>query len=367
MSYYKQDKLIIIAPTAPPAVCGVSDYAWQVAVALTGKKYGSVELGVQNWQPAMRNGMISVSPWKTAINEAISKKTPTDILFNYTPRSFSKIALPLKLLWSFKKFLKANKLNRLFVIFHETWSEGPNPKIHHLIMSAFSKWVSYRLGNLASGLLALTEEQGRKLNKVLPLIPVRIGFVGANISPYPFDAGLHTKRKEGIWVVFGLSHTRLWTLKKYSALIQHLIQTGKMKQLRIIGPVDDAYGLRETMYIKESLFERRLIQLGTLKQEEVSCELLSASGGLVGQSADSLKKSGSFAAMAAHAVPVVCDVAEALKEPSGRFLFRPQELFDDFRIFENECVDRSRKLHEWYWTTRSWDAIGKDLLSWMKN
>lgn len=368
-------KLIIIAPTAPPNICGVSDYAYRIALNLEGD-YESICLGVEDLPPgSVPNGVgqeggknvLQVLHWREAIENAVKSGQAYDLLLNYTPTSYAKTGLPIALLTGLKSFQKGSPQNRIFVFFHETWNGTPHLKLHHLIRDKFIKWSSLRISRLSSGISVITEHQKAKIQSILPESRIQINQVGANIYPADRYSGLTSERRKGEWVVFGLSHTRLWALKAHQDLIRHLLASGVMKKIRSIGPSDDTFAKQEAAFINEHFGENILEQLGALSTGQVSYELLTASGSLVGQTADSLRKSGSFAAMAAHGTPVVCSAPRVLADPPGSALFQPEELLADPNIISSdEGAGRIKRLHEWFWSTRSWEAISRDVKAWME-
>jgi hypothetical protein len=355
--------LLIISLTAPPEICGVSDYAFESARALL-DQYDSITIGVDRFPGKITatDQRISVLHWK----EALKTKEPTIAIINYTPRGYQKYALPLGLMNSLTSFKKSNSGNKLFILFHETWDGGTGLKIHHLIMDKFAMYISKKLALLSDGVATITDEQKSKVIALTGFSKVSTLTVGANIFPSDPLAGLTSIRDPGVWVIFGLPHTRLWTLEANLVLIKKLIQEGMLKTIRSIGPSDHSpVALEEKQYAANHFGENILVQLGSIAPGEVTKELLTAYGAFVGQTADSLRKSGSFAAIAAHATPVVCNAPNSLVTPPGLGFFNGAELASNPALFELEKTDRSTKLHRWYWETRSWKAIASDLNHWI--
>jgi hypothetical protein len=360
----KNSKLILVSLTIPPEVCGISDYAYQAAEALY-DKYDSVEVAVDRMPATLPvlSGKVKVGNWRTILKNADG---PTDVMLNYAPRAYSKYALPIKLILELRKFKKLNKDNRLFILFHETWNGSKDLKFHHKVFDAFAKWSSVQFVKLASGVAVITDLQEKEFRSKIEIDEIRTLTVGANIYPAHESAGLESSREKGNWVIFGLPNTRLGVLKTHSNLIKLLIKQGLISAIKTIGPSTGSIAEEELAFANATFGEKVLTQMGALSTDEVSRQLLRADGALVGQTADSLRKSGSFAAFAAHAVPVICEAPATLSSPPGVALFRPEELQNDPQLFEREKEMRSKMLHQWYWSTRSWAAISSDLLSWMK-
>lgn len=361
----KERNLIIIAPKTVSANCGVSDYAYQLAKQLQ-SLYHTVLIGVETMSAIKNSGGVAFSEWGEAINHAITSGCEYDVLINYTPISYGVAGISLKLINFLIKFKKANKSNRVFTLFHETWNGNPNLKIHHLLKDKFSKWTSGKIVKLSNGIAVVTEEQKQKLAVMYDKDKISLLPVGANIFPDESQAGFNSKRNKGVWIIFGLSHTRLWALKAYLDTIKQLVAADVINQIRSIGPKDDQYAKEEAAIANEHL-NGVLIQVGSLSPAELSKELLSAEGAFVSQSADSLKKSGTFAAMVAHALPVVCKAESNSTGLLVSNIFKPAELIANPDIInEEEGYQRRIKLHQWYNSKCSWDAISGHIVNWMK-
>lgn|GEM_PF-1479031 len=196
---------------------------------------------------------------------------------------------------------------------------------------------------------------------------VRKGRIGANILPAHESDGLRSERQQGDWIIFGLAHTRLWTLKTYILFIKTMKSRGLIKRILAIGPINNNYADQELEFANEHLGEDVLFQLGALPADEVSGELLQAEVALVASSPETLKKSGSFAALAAHALPIICDIPSNLSDPPARALFKPAELMNKSDILVSpEYEKRKKQLHHWFWRTRNWKVIELNMTSWMK-
>lgn len=357
--------LLVIAPTAPPNICGVSDYAYLTAQRLAAH-YLSTTIGV-NDVPMLPAGAASlpVRHWRDALTTPSAQ--PTDVLLHLTPTSYAWTGLPLNLVRTLQRFRRMNSQNRVFVFFHELWSNSLELRIHQIARNRLARWSAYQIGKLADGITTLTTGQQDNLHQLLGhQTDVRLGLVGANIEPAEKEIGFQSDRQSGVWALFGLSHTRLWAMQAHQPLLQSLFAQGKLKQITAIGPVDTAFAVEEAAFAASAFGPDKLVQLGTLRPDEVSQQLLHVEAAVIKQDADSLRKSGSFAALAAHAVPVICDVPDKLDSPPGGAIFRPHEVAENpGLLINNEGLNRRRQLHDWFWSTRSWNTIGADIQLWM--
>lgn len=191
--------------------------------------------------------------------------------------------------------------------------------------------------------------------------------VGANILPVDASDGLNSARKEGDWVIFGLAHTRLWTLQAYIIFIKMMQSRGVLKRILAVGPLGNKYAQQELDLANKQLGPDVLVQMGAVLPIELSKILLTSEAALVAQSSENLRKSGTFAALAAHAIPIICDVPINLQEPPGRSLFRPIEMMNKSGLLRTaESNRRRRQLHQWFWKAKSWKTIGINMTNWMK-
>lgn len=358
-------QLIVISPETPPQICGVGDYSYQLAQQfLIVDTYSNVQIAVEKNEDKTIQTQIPVSHWSKALAKAAKSKDKFDVLLNYTPLGFSKFGYSFSFISALKKFKKANPDNRIFVLFHEVW-HGGKLAMHHKIRDEFSKLSSVEICKLATGISVVTNEQKIKVEAYTQGKTILLQPVGANIYPAASINPLETHRNDGVWVVFGLSHTRLWTLQANATLIEELVKNNIVKQIRSIGPKDDGNGAAEAEFAAKHFGDGILQQLGTLPINDISGELLKAQGAFVGQTADSLTKSGTFLSMAAHGVPVVCNVTGVLTNPPSEALFKPDELLKNPQLINIEATKRTKIMLDWYKQTRSWNAIGKSFTTWM--
>lgn len=358
--------LVVIAPTAPPNICGVSDYAYLTAQRLA-SHYQSVTVGVRDYPvlPVAGSDTLTVRPWLEALTAPSA--LPTDVLLHFTPMSYAWTGLPLNLVWALQRFRKQNRQNRVFVFFHELWSNSLELRFHQIARNRLARWSAYQIGKLADGITTLTAGQQQDLHQLLGAqTDVRLGLVGANIEPAEKEIGFLSARQSGVWALFGLAHTRLWAMQAHQSLLQSLFKQDALKQITAIGPVDSAFAQEEAAFAASAFGPDRLVQLGALQPADVSQQLLNVEAAIIKQDADSLRKSGSFAALAAHAVPVICEVPDKLDSPPGGAIFRPHEIVANPTLLVNaEGTFRRRQLHDWFWSTRSWNTISDDIQLWM--
>jgi hypothetical protein len=359
--------LIIISPTAPPEVCGVSDYAYKVGQELI-KQYDNVAIGADRLPiVASHANELPIAHWQLLLEKASASVPGTDVLLNYTPTSFARTGLPIKLLRALRRFTQGNPHNRLFVFFHETWNDSRKLRIHQQVQQRIVRFAMSRIDQLAAGIAVINAEQQRKIESLSLRSNVRLHAVGSNILPIHHEAGLSSERQSGEWIVFGLSHTRLWSIEAHLNFLKEVYNRGLLRHIRTIGPVDTKFARQEKELVEKELGPGVLVQLGALEPAEISRELLRAEAALVGLNANGLKKSGTFAALAAHVVPIICEVDKQLESPPGETLFQPTEVLADPSLFTNaEGTHRRRLLHEWFWSTRSWEAIGQSLHAWLQ-
>lgn len=360
-------KLLIITNSAPPYVCGVSDYSFKVAETLA-SRYKQIVIGLQILPSYPCISQFEIRRWASALESVFEADEGFDVLLNYAPTIYSKAGYPLSLIRALSRLKSSAKADhRLFVQVHETWHGGRLP-FKHAVRDCVCRRALQKICSLANGVCAMTEVQKNKIELHFGLENLPLIHVGSNVLPAQSDLGLHGIRDLRSWVVFGLAHTRLWSFEANLSVLKELYNDGKIRRLTAIGPVGNLYADREAKLALENFGPGFLHQCGVLPGEQVSQMLLNAGAAIVGQNVDSLKKSGSFAALAAHGLPIICDVPATLLDPPGAAIIRPSELLDNPSLLEGEDAQaRRRFLHTWFWSTRSWEAIGDQIWEWMES
>jgi hypothetical protein len=365
MDKSSKKNLLIIAPTAPPEVCGASDQAYLMGQSLS--DYFNPQIGTQR-VPLNGKGFnyaIPVDRWKTLLPKATKSVKPSVVMLIYTPTSYAITGLPYQMIKELRAFKAANKENKLFVFIHETWSGDPKLKYHHALRNNLVRWSTTQIDKIADGISVCTEEQKERIEKVLTN-QIGLAPIGANILPADKKAGLHSKRIAGEWLLFGLAHTRVWTLEAHLEALKVLYAKGILKKIISLGPIDNDYAAKEAQLVTEHLGPDVLVQRGAVKPEEVSATMLTVEAALLGQNPVSLKKSSTFMAMAAHNVPIICTVPETMKEPPAAGFFSSAEIIADPSILTSEKgAGKKSQLYDWFWQTRSWEAIGLSISEWI--
>jgi len=356
---------MIITPKASQSICGVNDYAFNVAEQLfKHSAYSKIIFGTERPLGLKTSTPFEFKHWRittTKINQ------DTDVLINYTPLGFAKYGYPISFICFLRRLKKTSPNVRIFVLFHEIWNGSQKLKIHQKLIDQLAKKACLEIADLASGISAVTPGQKEKLEKERHCINISVQSVGANIFPPTHIDVLKTNRKPGSWIIFGLSHTRLWTLQANIKLIKELIRRGHITEIRAIGPTGDRYGKEEITYARLKLGDGFYTQLGVLSNSNISTELLSAEGAFISQTNDSIVKSGTFLSMVAHGVPIVCDIRQAIVELPSDSFFDRAELLNNYKIIKIEAKARTEKMLNWYHKKRSWQVIGSSILSWMSN
>ena len=348
-------KLIVLSKSVHPEICGMSDYSYNVAKMLRAY-YTSVYFAVYFLpiKGKKSNGALIVDRLEILFDEAINSESEYDILLNYTPTAYSRLGIPFGLIKRLIMLKKLNKNNKIFLLIHELWNCSKDLKIHHKIIHSFYAYGGKKILNLADYIATFTPEQTKFINGLTQGKKVHRALIGTNIIPKKKNDALCSKRISGEWVIFGLPHTRLWTLEKHMDILKASLASGSMRKLISIGPIDRKYSQREIELAQSMFGHNVLVQTGSLSPSDISKYLLASELAFIGQDSDSLNKSGTFASLAAHGVPVVCDVSSELDKPPGKFIIRPSELENDIK--NNNLNIKRKALHQWFWENRSWES-----------
>lgn len=363
--------LVVISPNTPPQICGVGDYAYRLSKEFYKNKiYTEVTIATDNMNNITENsGKFDIKHWSKILPQILAhRETSYDILINYTPKGFSKIGYPISFIRFLKGLTKLESDIKIFILFHETWNgDTSNFRIHHKVINWFSKKGCFELIDLCFKVGVVTLDQKNTFEKEGVKRRVELLPVGSNIIPASEAEVFNSERNFSVWVVFGMSHTRLWALEKNKDLIQWLESSGYIQELITIGPKDDSSGKQELDFLKGILPQYKIKQLGKLEPEIISKELLIAGAAFVGQNSDEgLLKSGSFLALAAHGVAIVYDYSQNLKNPPKEGIFKKYDIMNSSNVVDYLSKNKKQKhLYDWFIKNKSWGSISRVILNWM--
>lgn len=354
-------RILVVSPSAPPAICGVSDFSFRLADQL--KRDRVVDLGVSKLPSKLRIDSNHFSSLTQAISTAIHSDIGTDALLNFTPRSYNRIGLPLSLLNNLRILRRYRKDSRLFVIFHETWGDGGS--IHHQIISQLSKLTARQLIKQASSISAVTADQSARLDALCASGKTELFPISSNITPPQSSEIVKLPRDNGVWVIFGLPHSRRDALVKLRPFLISLISLGVLSKIWTIGPSEISKDVVLEREIAEYTGITDLVEpLGHLSNEEISKRLCRAKFAFTGQTGDSILKSGTFMAYAAHGLTVIGTDLNS-SEP-GKYLIHPNTMISCPELKREKLIhEKAEALHHWFWSNRSWPHIGNYALEWM--
>lgn len=358
-------KLIVVIPNLPPIVCGIGNYAIKLSRQLLKMRiYDEIVVGGNQAPTAnpLKLANIELRQWSEVLK---NERDNADVFLNFAPTAYSKFGLPLQLLNNLNTYKKHNPNAQISTIFHETWMDNQGLKIHHKLKNFFTKYTATKCVNLSNNVSVITDEQYGRIKNIANNKNITLQKIAPNIEPSQNIDVLNIVRETGLFINFGLAHTRLWTLEKNKDLIRKMVDAGLVSKIIGIGPVGNNYAVEEINLAKEISSKLEYIQKGALEASEVSALMLKAEGGFIGQSVDSLSKSSSFWAFAAHAIPVICPAEVDDRENLKQQLFFKNELLADISLFEISKKERAENLYKMYKSTHSWEIIAADFKKWV--
>ena len=299
----------MVTPELPPRAGGVADYAARLAEHWPEGKLS------EWWVAAGAVAAVQAHPaWtvKTVPVDASGKRWPeTGTLFvHYTQYGYAGGGIPWRLVVGLRRWRRNDKsfpgreARRLVVFFHETWQEGP-PWRRRGLVAPFARWCARALAGAAD---AVAVNCGRHAAQLGNGCDVLVLPVPANISPGGAGGqGLGAKSSKLRLVIFGLPETRLRTLKAHRGFVSWLRNRGGLEELVLLGAGEetDRFAV-EGLRLADDLAGAGVRRVGATDAAGVSVELFRADLGLSAYAADEAGKSGTLAALFAHACAVGC-------------------------------------------------------------
>ncbi|HNY32779.1 MAG TPA: glycosyltransferase [Fibrobacteria bacterium] len=300
------EKIHLIAPSAPPKVCGVGDHSHLLGQALALRTEVSVHCG-QTDPPAALSPLAhrvdfdfrsSRSLVRLARSEGFRKGE--SIFFQYTNFAYGRYGFnpwlaPALSIWK-RRGLK------IATMFHETYTDQPGAK--GAAMRFWQRIIFTQVGRTSDLCMFSVEPWTRTYRHWFPKARVETLAVGSNIPPVATDRATHRLQlglPEGIPVlgVFGGTHpSRLfeWIV----AASRHLQASGIEHRVLRIGP--------NQQEVKERLMGSPLVDLGILDAEAVSKALSCCDLFLSPISDGASSRRGSLLAGLGHGLPCITTI-----------------------------------------------------------
>lgn len=211
------------------------------------------------------------------------------IILQYSGYGFSNIGAPFWLLKEINNLKKKN--NKIIIIFHELYAVSYYPWKSIFFYQFLQKYVFKRLLKSSDYALVSTKKHFNKWSKIN-------GIKKTIYLPTFSNVGEMTKfkyKRDNILVVFGLSHSRANTYRKFGT---NLFQWAKNNKILIIdiGPkiIDQD--------ILKNLKVHNVKMLGLLKNKEINKIFNKTKYGLLDYNLEIVDKSGIFNAYAAYGI-----------------------------------------------------------------
>ncbi|WP_155989831.1 hypothetical protein RG903_02600 [Thermithiobacillus tepidarius DSM 3134] len=305
--------LCVIAPRLPPAIDGVGDYCyrlwehwpeaaprWQLLVT------EKAEASQADWPQVLVRGF---ERSEAGLLSALTRIDSATLVLHYVGYGYAPSGAPDWLPRALRQWKAERAERRVVVVFHELYAVGP------IWRRAF--WTKRAQRRIVAELVALADRwttscprYWTQLQEEFAAEPRRGALVpvGANIVParsvdlsrtWPLAAGGRLRL-----VVFGLPHTRLRALATHADLVKALCERGWVESITLLGRRDsNAKTQRQMAQCQAGIGHAGLWREAfDLPADAVSGVLLEQDLGLLGNTADTLTKSGVFAALSAHGV-----------------------------------------------------------------
>lgn len=295
--------LLHVLPRVPPAVCGVADYAWNLAIELerleaikshflsAGTSW--VDPGPEPRFPVHRLNRMNEHTFSTWMNQ---KGAEVDaVLLHLSPYGFQKRATPWGLARAWSWLAAEFPERKRAVYFHELFASGP-PTTSSFWLQPLQKLILRRIARASSLRMTNRADYARWLDQhaLADSVPTQIISVFSNLGELAEPPPLSARTAE--MVLFASANHSGEPLK---ALLDRVLAWAKylgMNRLHVIGKGD---------FPDPKMDGVQLVRHGYLAPNQVSNLLSRCRIGYTAYSPDHLGKSGLFASFAAHGLAVI--------------------------------------------------------------
>lgn len=343
--------IVQVVPRLPPAVCGVGDYALNLACQLR-KDFGIEThfiVGDPSWSGAKEIEGFTISKIATRSANALlpllpsNLEIPTTVFLHYVGYGYANRGCPTWLIADFEKWKSRSANPRLVTMFHEIYGFGP-PWTSSFWLSPLQKKLTSKLTNLSNFCFTSREDYAKSLfdfshkkQTQITKLPV-FSNIGEPENLLPL-----AKRNRQL-VVFGRNHSRLIVYKQHLAFVEQLCEALQIEKIYDIG-VPTGLTLSQINGIP-------IVEMGVIKAAEVSKIMLDSVAGLLGSpSSEYLAKSTIFAACSAHKlIPILTSSSSVSMDglASGKHYWTSKEPLGQLSMDRGQAI--ADNAYDWYQT-----------------
>ncbi|WP_009634499.1 hypothetical protein [Synechocystis sp. PCC 7509] len=341
--------IVQVVPRLPPAVCGVGDYALNLACQLR-KDFGIEThfiVGDPSWSGAKEIAGFSISKVSTRSTNALfpllpsNLEIPITVFLHYVGYGYENRGCPIWLVRAIKKWKSQSFNSRLVTMFHEIYGFGP-PWTSSFWLSPLQKKLTSDLTTLSNFCFTSREGYAKKLfefshKKQTQIINLP---VFSNIGEPESLLPLAQRHRQ--LVVFGRKDSKLIVYQRHLALVEQLCQTLQIEKIYDIGV--------PTGLAPSQINNIPIVEMGVIKAAEVSRIMLESVASLLGSPSSAyLAKSTIFAACCTHKLIPILTSSNSVSTDNleaGKHYWVAEEQLEQL------CMDRGQAIadnaYDWY-------------------
>lgn len=341
-------RLIHIAPELPPTVGGVADYTSILTRRLVEVSEGAIKpvlvhAGQQQVDtinvdvPVVDlSGEMSAMALAEAVRSwAGDENDQAVVLLEYSGYGYAARGAPLWLVRGLSRVC-GNDGRPLITIFHELYANSYKPWNARFWVMPFQRYLTTRLATMSDGILANWDEAANWLSGRVNGTPLRMSPTFSNVGE-PEALPDYSERKPYA-VCFGRAGRKEEMYQQHVKTLNSTLQSAGIERIVDIGsPPSEASYIGLNVPVNTT---------GIQPVDAISTCLREASLGLLNYPLHCLKKSGIWAAYAAHGVPAVLP-AEPQTIPNlkeGEHFLR----LGSARPTQNQLASISEAVYKWY-------------------
>ncbi len=350
-----QRPFAIVTTRLPPATCGIGTYSSLLRQHWPGPHRIVEFLVIEGADAANRDlkgdSVTDFNNDARQLAAALRRLGAADVLLHYAGRAYHRRGCPVWMPRVLAEWKRRFPDARLMVYFHELPGEMRPTSLHYWL-GRVNRRIVRQLANLADVVTTNTDHHAATLQEISRRSDVQFVPVGSNIESVDHA---DSDRAATEFVLFGLSFGRLQTLRLFNGYLRRWIASGRLTQLHIIGPADDAFARQADELISRWANPAIALRHGVFSSVEVARMLQRAQFAITNVTADTWSKSSAFMACAAHGCSVIVH-----SRPSDLVPLAYAIAADELETIARDEVDRrTLALLDWYRQNADWPVIAR--------
>jgi hypothetical protein len=339
------DIVLQIVPRVSDDPDGVTDYALNLAKALTQHRLRTVFAAAEPSQVSEREGFEI-----TSIPDAgISRDKPAHVILHYVNYGYQKRGLP-SWLGPILRRIRQTCGGRVLVIFHELFASGP-PWKSEFWLQPLQKRIARDIARLADARLVSSESMRQSLGKLAPGLDVIVHPVPSAFGEPVIDPAQLSERDDHRWLICGGTQLVERSLGSFLEVVDTIPASIAPRSLVVVGGTENSR-IRQMLKTLTGIQSKYHPAVSPEAASQIlsTCAFAWLDYFTTRARPDLLLKSSSFANVCAHAVVCATPHASGPISIDGDWLPAPFSIIDGAVKLPspNKRPDVATEIYDWY-------------------